>query len=216
MLHFHRKFSSSITSLYCTFLSVGCTAFLSTTFEHLHYFLSSSCLFEIFPCSLFSFTWHPCFPHLSHTKYDTTTSLVYHPNSNRHALSGIPSPQYSCTLCHKTCTRLLFHSPCCASHSLATCAASSSSTLFNLCCYVFCGIAICTTLSTSFLSTFFYSRYSLHLCLSSPHLKHSTLLTFSCLLIVLSSNPHYIILLLNISNLFLGTTSPFSFSPLFL
>ena len=55
-----------------------------------------------------------------------------------------------------------------------------------------------------------------NLCLFSPHLKHSTLLTSSYLLIILSSNPYCITLLINISNLFWGTTFPFFSPPLFL
>ena len=128
----------------------------------------------------------------------------------------MPSSQCSCTLRHKMCTRLLLHSPYCTSYGLAMYAVSSSSTLFNLYYCTFCGIAIHAALSTPFLSTFFHSGHSLHLCPFSSHLKHSTLLTSSCLLIVLFSNPHCITLLLNTSNLFLGTTFSFFFPPLFL
>ena len=49
----------------------------------------------------------------------------------------------------------------------------------------------------------------------SLHLKHSTTIT-SCLLIILSSTPHYITLLFNTSNLFWGMIVPFSPSFLFL
>ena len=127
----------------------------------------------------------------------------------------MPSHNSSCAFHHKTCARLLLYSFYCASCGLATCTALSSLTLLNFCCCAFCGIVTHTTLSTPFLSTFFYSGYFLHLCSSSPYLKHLTFFA-SCLLIVLSSNPHYITLLLNTSNLFLGTTFPFSFPPLFL
>ena len=127
----------------------------------------------------------------------------------------MPSHDSSCAFYHKTCARLLLHFSYCAFCGLATCAALSSLTLLNFCCCAFCGIATHTTLSTPFLFTFFHSRHFLHLCSSSPYLKHLTLFA-SCLLIVLSSNPHYITLLLNTSNLFLGMTFPFSFPPLFL
>ena len=57
--------------------------------------------------------------------------------------------------------------------------------------------------------------YSLHLCPSSPHLKHSTT-AISCLLIVLSSTLHCITLLFSTSNLFWGMAILFSPSFLFL
>ena len=57
--------------------------------------------------------------------------------------------------------------------------------------------------------------YSLHLCPSPPHLKHFTT-TILMLLMALSSTPYYITLLLRISNLFWGTTTPFSSSLFFL
>jgi len=148
--------------------------------------------------------------------YVTITSLVYHPSSNRYASLGMPSPQYSCAFYHKTYTGLFLHFSCYASHGLATYATFSPSTLLNFYCCTFCSIATCATLLTSFLSTFFHSRHSLHLCPSSLYLKHSTFLTSSCLLIILFSSSHCITLLLNISNLFLGMTFPFIFSPLFL
>ena len=119
---------------------------------------------------------------------------MYHPNSNRHTLSGIPSLQCSCTFYHKTCAGLLLHSSCCA----------------------FCGTAIYATSSTThnFFSSF-QREYSLYLCPFSPHLKHSTSI-ISCLLIVVSLTPHCITLLNNTSNLFWGMTPLFSFLPLFL
>ena len=140
-----------------------------------------------------------------------TTSWVYHPNSNRCASSGIPSPQCSHVLCCRVITELLHHS--CAS-SLVGC------TSFLSCC-AFCGLATCAVSSSStllnFLSSFpfFHSGHSLYLCLFSLHLKHSTTI-ISCLLIILSSTPHCITLLFNTLNLFWGTMVPFSPSLLFL
>jgi len=148
--------------------------------------------------------------------YITITSLVYHPSSNRYASLGMSSSQCSCAFYHKTYTGLLLHFSCYTSHGLTIYATFSPSTLLNFCCCAFCSIAICTTLLTSFLFTFFYSGHSLHLCPSSLYLKHSTFLISSCLLIILFSSSHCITLLLNISNLFLGTTFPFTFPPLFL
>ena len=77
-------------------------------------------------------------------------------------------------------------------------------------CCAFCGLAICTAFS--FLT---YNEYSLYLCPFSLHLKHSTSTT-PILLIVLFSTPHCIILLLNTSNLFWGTTVLFPSSFCFL
>ena len=95
-------------------------------------------------------------------------------------------------------------------------AALPSSILLNLCCCTFCNIISYATFPLSIaLFLFSYNRHSLHLCSFFPHLKHSTPTT-SCLLIVFSSTPHCITLLLNISNLFWGMTLPFSFLSLFL
>ena len=74
--------------LYYTFFSIGYTTFLFSPFEYPHYL----CLFEIISCPLFSSIWHSFCLHLSHSIYITITSLVYYPNSNRHALSSMPSP----------------------------------------------------------------------------------------------------------------------------
>jgi len=116
------------TPLCCTFASLGHTA----SSIHLYYFISSNLLFDITPCSLFSSTWHLLFPYLSHARYNTTTSLVYQPNSSKHASSGIPLPQCSFALFLNSSTELLFYS-CCASHGLATHTASLSSTLLVRC-----------------------------------------------------------------------------------
>ena len=155
-----------------------------------HYF----CLPEITPCSLFSSIWHPFCPHLLHSTYDTITSLVYHPSSNRHASSGMPSLQCSCTFHHRTYTGLLLHSFCCAFCGMATCAASSTTRNFF---------------------SLFQRGYSLYLCPFSPHLKHSTF-TVSCFFIILSFISHCITLLDNTSNLFWGAVPLFSFPSLFL
>jgi len=93
---------------------------------HPHYSNSSSFLLKTTLCFLFSSIWHPCFLHLSHIRYETITSSVYYPNSNRHILSGMLFPQCSCALCHRVCIELLFH-PCCASHGLTTRAITAKS-----------------------------------------------------------------------------------------
>ena len=95
------------------------------------------------------------------------------------------------------------------------CTAPPSSTFLSFCCCTFYGIATCTAFSTSLFFTLFHSRYSLYLCPFFSHLKHSTS-TASYLLIALSSTPHCITLLLNISNLFWGTIFLFSLPTLFL
>ena len=206
--------SSGYALLCCTLPSMGHAAFFSSFFWHPHYF----CLSLITLCPLFSSTWYPFSPHLSHCMYITITSLVYYPNSNRHVSSGIPSLQCSCTFCHKTYTRLFLYSFCCASRGLAICAAFSFSTLLNLLSctspftehtslssyYAFCGLATCTAL---FFLT--YNGHSLHLCPFSLYLKHWTSTT-PTLLIILSSTPHCITLLFNISNLFWEMTVPSS------
>ena len=69
--------------------------------------------------------------------------------------------------------------------------------------------------SSTPLFLFFHSGHSLQLCPLSPHLKHSTTIV-SCLLIILSSTPHYITLLFNTLNLFWETMVPFFFSFLLL
>ena len=65
---------------------LGCTASVFFLFWYPHHF----CLFEIILCPLFSSTWHSFCPYLLHSTYNTITSFVYHPSSNRHASSGIP------------------------------------------------------------------------------------------------------------------------------
>ena len=104
------------------------------------------------------------------------------------------SLQCSCAFCHRICTRLLFHSFCCAFYGMATCATSSTTCNF-------------------FFS--FQREYSLHLCPFSPHLKHFTFTVF-CFFIILSFISHYITLLDNTSNLFWGVVPLFSFPFLFL
>ena len=83
-----------------------------------------------------------------------------------------------------------------------------ASLLFSWCTFLSSG---CTTLFT-FL---FYRGHSLHLCPSSPHLKHLTA-TVLMLLITLSSTPYCITRLFKTSNLFWGISAPFSSSLLFL
>ena len=61
----------------------------------------------------------------------------------------------------------------------------------------------------------FQREHSLHLCLFSLHLKHSTFTVF-CFLIILFFTLHCITLLDNTSNLFWGAVSLFSFPSLFL
>ena len=176
--------------LYYAFSLLGYAASASFFFWHPHYF----CLSEITPCSLFSSTWHSFHPYLSHSTYNTITSFVYHPSSNRHASSGVPSPQCSCAFCCRTCARLFLHSFCCTFCGMATCAASS--TTYN------------------FFSSF-QGGHSLHLYSFSLHLKHSTF-TISCFFTILSFTSHCIILLDNTSNLFWGAVPLFSFPSLFL
>ena len=126
--------------------------------------------------------------------YDTITSFIYHPSSNRHVLSRTPSLQCSCAFHCRMCTGLLLHSFC----------------------YAFCGMATCTASSAThnFFSSF-QREHSLHLCPFSLHLKHSTSTT-SCFLIILSFTSHCITLLVNTSNLFWGAVPLFSFPSLFL
>ena len=176
--------------LYCAFPLLECATSTFFLFWYPHHFYLS----EITSCPLFFSTWHPFCPHLSHSTYDTITSFIYHPSSNRYALSGTPSPQYSCTFHHRMCAGLLFYSFCCA----------------------FCGMATYTASSAirNFFS-FFQREHSLHLCPFSLHLKHSTS-TASCFLIILSFTSHCITLLVNTSNLFWGAVPLFFSSFLFL
>ena len=51
----------------CAFSFKRYAVFLSTVFEHLHYFY----LFEMTSYPLFSFIWHLFFPHLLHSTYVT-------------------------------------------------------------------------------------------------------------------------------------------------
>ena len=100
----------------------------------------------------------------------------------------MPSPQCSCTFCYRMCTRLLLHSFCCASCSMATHIASSTTHVF--------------------LSPF-QRGHSLYLCPFFLYLKHS-MSTISYLLIILSFTPHCITLLDNTSNLFWRVVVSFS------
>ena len=198
-----------------TFVSLDHAAFLI----HLYYL----CLSLIIPYLLFSFTWHPFSPYLLHCTYITITSFVYYPNSSRCASSSTPLPQCFSALLLNSTTKLLLH-PCCASCGSATCAVSSSFVLLNLLfyaspftghtslssCCTFCSLA--THAVFSFLT---YNGHFLHLCPFSLYLKHSTSTT-STLLIMLSSTPHCIPLLFNISNLFWEMIVPFSPLLLFL
>ena len=154
--------------------SMGYITFLSSLFGHLYYFSSSNFLLEITLCPMFFFPYNIL---ASYTSHILSIILLYHPNSSRHTLSGMPSSQCSCTFHYKIYTRLLLYPFCCAS----------------------CSLVICTALSSPYLLfSFFLRGHSLHF---SSHLKHSTT-TSSCLLNILSSIPHYITLLVNISNLF--------------
>ena len=121
-------------------------------------------------------------------------SLYTTPALNRHTSSRMPFPQCSCAFCHKTYAGLLLYS------------------FF----YTFGGIVTHTTPSTTrnFFSSF-QRGHSLHLCPSSPHLKHFTF-TISCFLIIFSFTLHCITLLDNTSNLFWGAVPLFSFPSLFL
>ena len=106
----------------------------------------------------------------------------------------MPSLQCFCAFCYRTCAGLLLHSFCCT----------------------FCGMAICTIFSTiyNFFSPF-QIGHSLHLCLFSLYLKHSTS-TVSCFLIIVSLTSHCITLLDSTSNLFWGVVPLSSFPFLFL
>ena len=151
---------------------------------------------------------------------------MYYPNSSRCASSGTPLLQCSSALFLNSSTELLLYPPYCASCSLVTHATSLLSALLNLLsfsctfsfightsffsCYTFCGLITCTA--------FFFlihNEHSLHLCPFSSHLKYSTS-TIPTFLIVLPSTLHYIILLLNTSNLFWEMFILFSPSLLFL
>ena len=104
------------------------------------------------------------------------------------------SPQYFYAFCHRTHAGLLFYFFCCTSYGMVTCTAFSITHIFF---------------------SVFQREYFLHLCSFSPHLKHSTSITFY-LFIVLSFTPHCITLLNNTSNLFWEIVVPFSPSLLFL
>ena len=151
-----------------------------------------------------------------------------HPNSHNSASCGTVGPQYHSALFLNVSHELLFHSFRCAFPSVGY-AASLPSTLLNLlspsCAFpltghaslfsycAFCGLATCAALLSFFL--FIHNGHSLHLCSFSPHLKHF-ISDILMLLIVFSSTPHCITLLLNTLNLFWGTTVPFSSPLLFL
>ena len=76
--------SLSCIPLCCAFPSVGHILFFFSFFWHSHHLYLSL----IIPCLLFSSTWHPFSPHLSHCTYITITFFVHHPNSSRHASSS--------------------------------------------------------------------------------------------------------------------------------
>ena len=150
---------------------------------------------------------------------------MHHSKFHSCASFGTPFLQCSSALFLSSSTKLLLH-PCCAFCGLAICAASPSSTLLNFlpssCTFPFAGHAssfywctFCSLVACATLSLSFHNGHSLHLCPSSPHLKHLTT-TVSCLLIVLSLTLHCITLLDNTSNLFREITSLFSFSLLLL
>ena len=141
----------------------------------------------------------------------------------------MPSPQCFSALFLNCSHELLLHSPCCTSCGLVTHTASSSSALLSLlspfCAFplmgcaslfsycAFCGFTMCATFSSFFL--FFHTGHSLHLCPSSLHSKYFTP-AILIILTTLPSTPHCITLLFNTSNLFWGTTIPFSSLLLFL
>ena len=157
--------SSDHVLLYRVFASLGCATSSSFLFWHLYHL----CLSLITLCPLLSPTWHPFSPYFSHSMYVTITSFVYYPNSSRHALSGMPSPQCSCAFRCRTYTRLLLYAPslsCCASCGLVTYATSFSFTLLTLL-SLWCTFPLtrCATLFTSS-----HNRHSLHLCPFSPYL----------------------------------------------
>ena len=170
--------------------------------------------------------------------YDAITSLVYYPNSTRHASLGISSLQYSNALCRKTYSGLLLHSSYCTFCGIAICTAflllgqslhwcpspsHSKHFIFLSCaflhiectssfhCFTCCGMATLATHSSPFLG------HSLHWCSLLLYLKHCTasppLFFSSCLLI---STPYLIILFDSTPNLFWGTDVPFPSSLLFL
>ena len=158
-------------------------------------------------------------------KYNTTISSVIHPNSNNHASLRTPFLQCSSAFFLSSSIELLFP-PCCTS-PYTGCAALPSSTLLSLfspsCTFFLMGRAGLLSLWCAFSSfghatlfTFLSHRgHHLHLCPSSPHLKHFTA-TILIFLIVLSSTLYCITLLFKISNLFWGIVAPFPSSFLFL
>ena len=117
-----------------------------------HYFISSNFLFDIIPCPLFFSTWHPLLLHLSHARYDTTTSLVHYSSSNNCISSGTPFSQYFSTLFFSSSTELLLH-PYYTSHNLAIYVASSSSALLNFL-FSFCAFPFIGCTSSLFWCTF--------------------------------------------------------------
>ena len=148
----------------------------------------------------------------------------YHPKSHNSTSCGTVGPQYYSALFLNISHELLFHSSCCAFPFIGHAASFSSTLLSFLSCafpllrhtgsllfpwYAFPSAGRATLL------IFFHDRHYLYLCPSSPHLKHFTA-TILIFLIILSSTPHYITLLLKILNLFWGIVAPFPVSFCFL
>ena len=147
-----------------------------------------------------------------------------HPNSQNFTSCGTVGPQYHSALFLNVSHELLFHSSRCAFPFVGR-AASLSSTLLS---FLSCAFPLSRHTSSllspwcafpsaghATLLIFFHDGHYLHLCLSSPHLKHFTA-TVLIFLIVLSSTPHCITLLLKILNLFWDVIAPFPVSFYFL
>ena len=97
--------------LYYAFLLVRHITFSFSFFASSLYLFNFSYSFPLItPCPLSFTIWYPFFPQSLHVKYETTTSLLIYPNSNRSASLGTPSPQYSNALYHRVFSELLLYS----------------------------------------------------------------------------------------------------------
>ena len=228
------------------FLSIKRTAFPFSFFVHPSYFFNSSHFFPLttlYPLS--SATWCPFFPQSSHVKYETTTSPLLYPSSNKFTSSGTPFPQYLNALCYRTFPKLLLHSSCCTFCGITICAVLSLSNLLfgqslhwcptpshskylisSSCIFLpmehassFFGCTFCGTTTWPTLSPLSFSLFghSFYWCPSSLYLKHCIAFSsFLSLFCLLISTPHLITLLDSTSNLFWGIDVLPSSSLLFL
>ena len=109
--------------LYYTFPLVGHTTFSFSFFAYPLYLFNFSYSFPLTtPCPLSFTIWCPFFPQSLYVKYETTTSPLIYPNSNRFTSSGTPSPQCSNTFCHRVFSELLLYSSYCTFCRITICA----------------------------------------------------------------------------------------------